>query len=167
MQREEALQDLSRDHHHGLVWAKRLEEAADEGEDEALDAARGFVTFWDDELAAHFTEEEHVLLPVYQRHVDLREDARVQEMLADHAWFRDRMPDLRDRLDAGGPVRRAVAELGARLRGHARMEDRLLFGQIEDALDEGELDEVHERSKRFRREHRSEEAIGPRGTGQD
>lgn len=162
MQRHEALQDLSRDHHHGLVWAKRLAEAAEGSSDEGpAEAAEAFLAFWEDELHDHFTEEEHVLLPVYQRHVDLRGDELVAEMLADHAWFRDRVPTLADALEEDEPVGDLAAELGRRLHDHARMEDRQLFARIEGTLSERELAEVHERSKRFRREHRGEAAIGP------
>ncbi|PSG98249.1 hypothetical protein BRD56_01250 [Thermoplasmatales archaeon SW_10_69_26] len=164
MQRHEALADLSRDHHRGLVWAKRLSDAA---EDEAEATAEAFVAFWDDELAAHVTEEEHVLLPIYQRHVDLTEDELVLTMLADHAWFRDRVPDLRTRSREGQPLGEALAELGRRLHDHARMEDRELFGRIEETLAEDELAEVHDRSRRFRRAHRGEGAIGPRPTRED
>lgn len=163
MKRHTALADLSRDHHHGLVMAKRLEEAAaDASDDELVEVAERFVAFWDDELAAHFTEEEHVLLPVYQRHVDLAEDDLVQRMLADHAWFRDAVPGLVARLDDGADPREAVARLGERLREHARFEDRELFPEIEEALGEDELETVHERSIAFRRKHRGEAAIGPR-----
>lgn len=163
MERHTALQDLSRDHHHGLVQAKALSQAAQgEGEADPRTVARRFVSFWDEELAAHFTEEEHVLLPIYQRHVDLTEDELVARMLTEHAWFRDAVPALRRALEEKAPVREQLAALGERLHDHARFEDRELFPRIEATLSEEELGEVHERSKAFRREHRSEAAIGPR-----
>lgn len=163
MQRHEALADLSRDHHHGLVAAKHLVEVSQGGnEEKILEAGEAFVRFWDDELGAHFTEEEHVLLPVYQRVVDISEDEGVQRMIADHAWFRDKVPQLAAALDAGDPVRDRVRVLGQRLRNHARFEDRELFPRIEQALGEDALAEIHERSKAFRRAHRREAAIGPR-----
>lgn len=163
MQRHEALQDLSRDHHHGLVWAQRLEEAGDpQGERDPDGTAEAFASFWEDELADHFTEEELVLLPVYQRHADLREDELVLAMVADHAWFRDAVPGLGGR--EGDELSARLRELGDRLEAHARMEDRELFPRIEEALSEDELALVHERSMRFRREHRGEDAIGPRPT---
>lgn len=160
MQRHDALADLSRDHHHGLVAAKRLVEAA--GTEDAREEARWFLGFWEDELAAHFTEEEHVLLPVYQRHVDLADDELVLRMLADHAWFRDAVPALADALEAEAPVDEPIERLGERLHDHARFEDRELFGRIEDTLTEDELALVHDRSIAFRREARGEDAIGPR-----
>lgn len=160
MERHVALQDLSRDHHHGLVWAKRLTEAAEEGQ--AGESARAFLEFWEDELAAHFTEEEHAILPVYQRRVNLIEDELVARVLADHAWFRDAVTQLRSALEVGDPVDEAVRELGKRLNDHARLEDRQLFPRIEKTLDEGELADIHERSRQFRRDNRGEDAIGPR-----
>lgn len=164
MRRHEALQDLSRDHHHGLVAAKRLVEAAQGDKDagDPTDEARWFVGFWDDELAAHFTEEEHVLLPIYHRHVDLGEDELVVRMLEDHAWFRDAVPALQVAIEDDGDVPARIEELGERLDEHARFEDRELFPRLEEALSEAELAEVHERSIAFRREHRGREAIGPR-----
>lgn len=164
MQRHEALQDLSRDHHHGLVAAQRLVRSA-EGHDRADDPsteAERFLAFWDEELAWHFTEEEQVLLPVYQRYVDLGDDGGVVRMLEDHAWFRDAVPALEAALDAGQDVTGRIRVLGERLSDHARFEDRDLFQRIEETLSEADLQEIHERSMAFRRSHRGDDAIGPR-----
>lgn len=158
MKRHPALQDLARDHHHGLVWAKRLAEAEEGGDPSEL--ADGFLDFWETELSHHFTEEEQVILPVYQRRVELAKDDLVLRMLADHAWFRDAVPALEAKLAQAEEVQATVQEIGERLHEHARMEDRQLFARLEEHLSEEELAEIQERSGQFRREHRGEDTIG-------
>jgi hypothetical protein len=64
MKRSDALAQLSRDHHHGLVVAQRLRRAADTTAGAAREA---FLTFWDEEGRDHFRIEEEVLPPAFAR----------------------------------------------------------------------------------------------------
>ncbi len=168
MKRDDALADLSRDHHHALVHAKDLVEHADaEDAQTRREQARAFLAFWDEDVAHHFTEEEHVILPLYQRHVELMEDDHVQRMLDDHAWFRDTVPKLVRSLDEGDPIEETMRALGERLHAHARFEDREFFPRVEETLSEAELELLHERSIAFRRRYRGEGSIGPKTSRQD
>lgn len=162
MERHEALQDLSRDHHHALARARELKRAGtEEGRFEPEEAARRFLVFWEDEGALHFREEEDVLLPVYQRRKAILGDDAVREMLADHAWFRDEVPKLRAALEAGEEVTDRVHAIGSRLHDHARLEERRIFEDVQAALIEADLDDLLERGRAFRKEHRPD-AIGSR-----
>lgn len=162
MQRHEALKDLSRDHFVALNRAKELREAGtDEGDLGPKAALERFLAFWDREGALHFREEEDVFLPIYQRRVDIRQDGDVRQMLADHAWFRDRVPALRAGLEAGDVDAEAVREVGDRLKRHARLEERSIFEAAQEALTEEDLADLEERGEAFRRKHRPD-AIGPR-----
>lgn len=162
MERHEALQDLSRDHHHALARAQELARAGtEEGRFEPEEAARRFLVFWEDEAALHFREEEDVLLPVYQRRKAILGDEAVREMLADHAWFRDEVPKLQAALEAGEEVTDRVHAIGSRLHDHARLEERRIFEDVQATLTEADLDDLLERGRAFREEHRPE-AIGPR-----
>lgn len=162
MERHEALKDLSRDHHHALARAQELRRAGtEEGRFEADEAARRFLVFWDEEAALHFREEEDVLLPIYQRRKAILADDAVREMLADHAWFRDEVPRLRRALDAGEDVTDRVHAIGRRLHEHARLEERRIFEDVQEVLTDDDLDDLLERGRAFREQHRPE-AIGPR-----
>ena len=60
MKRHPALAPVSRDHHHALVIARRLRQAQ---AGDAADAARAFLSHWEDEERFHFRlEEEEVLV---------------------------------------------------------------------------------------------------------
>lgn len=162
MERHEALQDLSRDHHHVLARAQELQRAGtEEGRFEPEEAARRFLVFWEDEAALHFREEEDVLLPIYQRRKAILDDGNVREMLADHAWFRDEVPKLREALEAGDDVTDRVHAIGRRLHDHARLEEREIFEDVQEVLSDDDLDDLLERGRAFREEHRPD-AIGPR-----
>lgn len=164
MQRHPALQDLSRDHFDALALAQFIRRSMEGHEMGGTpeQAAKRLVKAWEEELAWHFREEEEVLIPIHQRHVDPAEDETIRNVLADHAWFRDEVPALAKALEAGEPIGDRAARIGQRLHDHARLEDREWFPAIEAALSEDELDELAHRSRAYREAHRGSEAIGPR-----
>jgi iron-sulfur cluster repair protein YtfE (RIC family) len=127
MKRDPALVELSRDHHQALFVAMKMKRA----EAESLGAVRDEVlAFWENHGAEHFRIEEEILLPAFARSADPGQDA-VVTVLVDHVWIRERMERLADdELEAA-----QVRELGERLEGHVRHEERVLFPLIEDALD--------------------------------
>ena len=132
MQRAEALAELSRDHHHGLVVAQRLRRATVAS---AADARASFLGFWETEGRAHFHVEEDVLLPAMARHHP-PDDPEIVRVLVGHVDLRRRAADLA--ADAGAPLA-DLHELGERLSGHIRHEERVLFPMIEASLPDGEL----------------------------
>jgi hemerythrin-like domain-containing protein len=132
MKRSEALAQLSRDHHQGLVVAQRLRRAAPATASAARDA---FLEFWKTEGHAHFTAEEEILLPVFARHEAPTHDAVVR-VLTDHVDLR-RLANSLER--CGTPSCDQLRELGERLHAHIRHEERVLFPLIEAALSTDEL----------------------------
>src|SRR6478735_1494854 len=88
MKRSDALAQLSRDHHDGLVVAQRLNRAT---ETTAVAARDTFLTFWETEGRDHFRVEEDILLPAFARHHAPTDDA-VTRVLIEHADLRAAPP---------------------------------------------------------------------------
>lgn len=132
MKRSDALAELSRDHHLGLVAAQKLKRATAES---AASARNAFLTFWADDGHHHFRVEEDVLLPAVAHRIDPAEEVVVR-VLTDHVELRRRAADLSESSTAT-PVE--LNELGRRLESHIRHEERTLFPLIEATLSEEEL----------------------------
>ncbi len=162
MKRDEALADFSRDHLPALRQAKYLRKAgSSDGEYSLREAAEGFLEFWEDHAALHFIEEEVVILPVVSRLGPITEDNDLRRMVDDHAWFRDKVKQLRETVENDGELDELVHEIGERLKNHAEMEEQEIFEDLQERLNDEQLLEIHERSVQFREEHRPED-IGPR-----
>ena len=66
MKRAAELRDLSEDHHHGLVQARRLKKAASEEVVAGpVEIAKDFLAFWQEETSIHF--QSHKLLSWQER----------------------------------------------------------------------------------------------------
>lgn len=167
MKRDEALQELSRDHFEALLQAREIalavaEPADRKGVEQAADA---FLRFWDAGARMHFVEEEEVLLSILSRHEDPTSNEHIRTMLDDHAWIRDGMHRLRGLREAGDDVRELLGSLGQRLHDHARLEERTIFEYMQEVFTDSELVEAGRRSLEFRRTMRGPDALGPnRGT---
>lgn len=125
MKRDARLRQLSSDHHHALVLAKR----ATAGEMSADEVRARF----DAELAPHFAIEEEILLPA------LREAGAAEladRTAADHAA-------IRAALDAD-----ALGDFAERLTAHVRFEERELFPISEEQLPGSVLDAIEARTPR-------------------
>lgn len=126
MNRCEALQDLSREHHQALVVAARL------GRLEAGDEL-AMSEYWETlrevffpSLEAHFAEEERGLLPLLQD-----EPALAERLQSDHRQLRRLM-----QADGFGE-RRAF---GRCLKEHVRFEEKVLFAWLQANFDDRALD---------------------------
>ena len=133
MKRHESLRPLSRDHHHGLVQARKLSLA--ETDRESLTAAAAhFILFWERELERHFQEEEEVLLPMVAKYLAADAD-KISATLRQHAEIRKFVTALnaapQTDYDTNLP-----AQLGAALREHIRFEENELFPLIEQRVPE-------------------------------
>ena len=134
MKRNEALAQLSRDHHQALARALKLKRA---DESSAAEALREMVEFFDAHGALHFRVEEDVLLPGYVRDAGADpNDDQIVRVLTDHVWIRARIAALRE---ATAPPPAELRELGQRLDDHVRHEERVLFPAIEQALSAEQL----------------------------
>lgn len=148
MQRHEALQNLSRDHHHGLVEARHLSRI-DTGEATRTPAEsiEGFTSFWQRPGGGqdHFIEEETQLLPVYGLYGDPHHELIVRS-LVEHVRIRTGILKLKSMLDDGELTEaydaRTVRQLGDLLHDHIRLEERELFPLVEEVLPAAALDDL-------------------------
>jgi hemerythrin-like domain-containing protein len=133
MKRHPALAELSRDHHHALVVAKRLRQATPV---RTGGAARAFLQFWDTHCRQHFRLEEEILLPAYAMHGPPDHPAIVR-MLVDHMIIR------RDaELVPSGASARDLQRLGETLARHVHLEEHEVFPLVEQTLSPAELDRL-------------------------
>ena len=139
MKRHPTLRELSSDHHHGLVWAKRLATASDIESDSARQQARetatAFLDFWEQHTVPHFREEEEVLLPAFARYGDPA-SAPIVQMLVEHVHIRRLVDDLRAQLQEERLSSQTMREAGESLRAHIRHEENVVFPIIEAAMPE-------------------------------
>ena len=121
MKRDLRLHGLTSDHHHALVLARRLQEAAARG---ALDVALSAEVRrrYDDDLGPHFAVEEEELFPALALvgRTDL-----VERTLREHGALRDHLAA------AESGARSRLAEFGTLLEAHVRFEERDLFPACE------------------------------------
>jgi hemerythrin-like domain-containing protein len=131
MKRDEALQQLSRDHHRALEVALKLRRAT------AADAVPARDRFMEsgEHGALHFRVEEDVMLPAFARHGDPT-GPEVVRVLTDHVEIRRRAADLES---ASDPDAADLNALGEMLNDHVRHEERVLFPLIEESLPPAEL----------------------------
>jgi hypothetical protein len=130
VKRHPALAALSRDHHHALVVAQRLKRSSAASAEEARQC---FLEYWERDGAAHFREEEDVLLPALARFTDPDQPV-VARVLIDHVRIRS----LALEAGEGAPLERLQA-LGLALERHVRREERELFPLLERALPDAAL----------------------------
>ncbi len=130
--RSEALAELSREHHHALAQAIALKRATHES---AVAVWEAFLAFWNDEGNEHFAEEEGLLLPTYARFADPAHPA-VGRTLLEHVLIRAKVAEI---AEISPPPVTELARLGNWLDNHVRLEERVLFPLIEDALPETAL----------------------------
>jgi quercetin dioxygenase-like cupin family protein len=130
VKRHPALQPLSRDHHHGLVHAKRLRGARRSPLDERLATARAFLRFFEAETRAHFREEEELVFPL----LDPPPDAIVQA-LVEHLRIHGLVALLRRDVDRGEVDGTLMADLGELLESHIRLEEREALPLVEAGAD--------------------------------
>jgi iron-sulfur cluster repair protein YtfE (RIC family) len=135
MKRSDALAQLSRDHHQGLVVAQRLRRAE---EPTAGPARNAFLAFWIEDGSRHFRIEEEILLPAFARHGSPQDEAVIR-VLTEHVDLSRRAADIAAEPE---PPIGLLRELGERLHGHIRHEERILFPLIEAALSDDELVEL-------------------------
>jgi iron-sulfur cluster repair protein YtfE (RIC family) len=143
MKRTPELRTLSEDHHHGLVYARRLHRVQEGEEANSLGStAKGFLDFWQKETSIHFRKEEEVLLPVVARYGgDLSQDSLI-EMLAQHAHIRALIMRLSDEVRGGNVRTETLHEIGEQLEAHIRLEERVVFPLVEESLSEAALTEL-------------------------
>lgn len=144
MKRSEYLKPLSHDHHQSLFLSQRLRRVESESAGETI---RNYISFWHQEGARHFREEEEILFPLYAEHGGL-EDPLVSQALIEHIETRSLIGAIERDL-AGGDESALdldrLRRLGELIHDHVRLEERRLFPAIEAALPESATVELAER----------------------
>jgi hemerythrin-like domain-containing protein len=161
LKRHFALQDLSRDHHLFLVEARNIRWLLD-GDKRATttqNLVENLLKFWQEHGNLHLLEEEEVTYPFYLQHAPLAKKD-IDSLRTDHAWIRDKFEELTDmpRFENCSPL---LKSLGEYIVSHVRHEERGIYEQIQNTLDESALQELAAKSQSFRISHRGEAAIGP------
>jgi hemerythrin-like domain-containing protein len=142
VKRAAELRSLSEDHHHGLVNARRLRQAASEKKGAPEKAARAFLEFWQKDTSIHFRQEEEVLLPVLARYGGELDQESVVLMLTQHARIRGLIMDLSDEMTRKGVRPETLQSIGEALKEHIRLEEREVFPLVEDILPQEGLKEL-------------------------
>ena len=135
MKRHERLRPLSRDHHHTLKLARRLQWAEPEADLQSeLNAHRP-------ELAAHFAAEESI---GRQALAQCPEDTILAEQLdrmqREHHQIEELLAEVLD--GAGGQA--SCHRLGELLVAHVRFEERELFNRLQEGCLPGQAVDGHE-----------------------
>lgn len=155
MRRHAALRDLSVDHHHALVQAHRLQRAANADEETRRVLASEFLQFWRADGQRHFCEEEQALLPFFARWGEMNQEP-IAQMLREHALIRRDAQLLAD----GAREASICKRLGEQLTAHVRLEERVVFPLIEDALPDEVLAALPALLETWHRQHSGVTAIG-------
>jgi hemerythrin-like domain-containing protein len=138
MKRHPSLKKLSSDHHHGLVYSKKLISAAGKTLAEAEEIFEMFSHFFNSELHDHFAEEENYLTPYFKN------NPLIERMQAEHKNMKAVFDVLKIE---GSNLREGLAAIGKMLNDHIRFEEKELFPMIEKTLSESELDEIGKKLK--------------------
>ncbi|MBT8380346.1 MAG: hemerythrin domain-containing protein [Ignavibacteria bacterium] len=140
IKRHEALQPLSRDHHHGLILAQQLKKRAPQykGMPATIEEKKNYtVSFYNSDLKEHFWKEEEILFPMVKNR-DTAVDALINEILEEHR----KIEKIILKFKAVNDFENKLDELGWLLEKHIRKEERSLFGEIENLLTNDELEEL-------------------------
>jgi hypothetical protein len=134
MLRDPSLHPLSHQHQHGLALCVIIRRTLDR--DESAETRRELAgkvkAAWEIELEPHFSVEEQALFPAVKGRID--EPQLVDQLVREHREIETLIQDL---LAFPETLRlRAFAKL---LNDHIRTEERRLFEQIQEHLNEEEL----------------------------
>jgi hemerythrin-like domain-containing protein len=131
--RHDSLIPLSREHHTALVMAMRIDREVPDGDTAAVAAVYDtLIAFWAQGLLPHFRAENECLLARLVRHVDA-EDERIVRTQRDHLGIEALVAAMRDTNDLDDR-RRLLLDFAARIRGHIRWEEDVLFSDAESLL---------------------------------
>jgi hemerythrin-like domain-containing protein len=108
---------------------------------EQLDAAREFLSFFDEHTVLHFREEEEVVFPLVIDHPDAPTEL-LARLLVDHVRLHRMVDVLRDQLSRCNPDPALLAQVGETLSGHIRAEENELFPAIEQLVGDSQLNQI-------------------------
>ncbi|MGE3857365.1 MAG: hemerythrin domain-containing protein [Dehalococcoidia bacterium] len=144
MSRDDRLARLSRDHHHALVLALRIQRELSTADETAAGALLAdAVRFWSAGLQPHIEVENEALLSRIAAHGDegLALAGRLQR---EHRELDEAMTGVRNGGGAGQDRRAALDRFGTLLGAHIRWEERELFEWMQRTLSADDLREAGE-----------------------
>ena len=141
MKRHPALVGLSDDHHHELVQARRLLEAADGDADGRLRAGAAYVDVFFTDTVEHFRREEETVLPLYALQ-PAADAALLERIRREHMELHGLARALRAEVAADDVSMETLEALGTLLRAHVRLEERELFEDVQRIVPAAELDRL-------------------------
>ncbi len=136
MKRLPELRDLSEDHHHGLVLARKAKQAAAGGDDRSTAEVWAEVEMqFTSELAPHFLIEETLIAPALET---AGESVLTNRLFEEHRALRECVRSNRGRTPAD------LSRFGELLENHIRFEERELFDVAQKRLSPQELAAIAE-----------------------
>lgn len=123
------LQDLSRDHHHGLLLCWKIRTGFKKGI-EPKRIMKYVQWFWKDHLKAHFKIEEETVFPILGREHDL-----IKKVLSEHRKIKRLMEGI-DNIEV------RLNSIEEQLEQHIRFEERVLFNEIQKVATDEELRKI-------------------------
>lgn len=145
IKRHNALQPLSRNHHHGLILAQLIKKGAPvyKGLPTILKDKKDYLlSFYNSELRKHFKKEEEILFPL-AKDKSPEVDIILNEIVVEHRIIEKLVNEIQKTTD----LENVLDKLGWLLEKHIRKEERILFAAIEESLTEGELSELKTKLK--------------------
>ena len=131
IKRHKALQNLSREHHDGLIFALRLQKGVAK-KAELQDMEEYATWFWKHHLVPHFEMEETHLFPRLDDEHELVKEAKQQHL------------ELKSFFDVKSKSYLDFERIYKLLQKHIRLEERELFNLIQKQLNENQLKEFHD-----------------------
>lgn len=126
IQRHEALQPVSREHHHGLLLSWKIRKGFTQ--QVAVERIKKYTDwFWENHLQAHFEFEEKHLFPILGK-----ENKLVKRAFREHR----RLHRLFHKTD---DIPRYLSLLEEELVAHIRFEERILFNKIQEIASDEQL----------------------------
>lgn len=126
IKRHDALKNLSREHHQGLLLCWHIKESLKKKVDPAR--IRSYANFlWENHLKRHFEIEEKYLFPVLGKDHEL-----IKRAINEHL-------KLEDLFNSKGEIVKVLQHIQSELEVHIRFEERVLFNLIQERATEDQL----------------------------
>lgn len=131
IKRDKALEPLSHDHHHGLMFCWKIKQGLKKGvsAERIMAYARHFFV---EQLEEHFREEEQFLFPLLGMENEL-----VIQAVDEHKELRALFFDEKNK-------GKACEVIAKKLKDHIRFEERVLFNEIQKKAGKEELQKMNQ-----------------------
>lgn len=126
VKRHEALKNLSREHHQGLLLCWHIKEGLKKKVDPLR--IRSYADFvWENHLKMHFETEEKFLFPILEEENELIKRAQYEHR------------KLESLFNSEGQILKILEHIKEELEAHIRFEERVLFNLIQEKATEDQL----------------------------